>query len=244
MKVDTGLGRIGVPFGDAAEFARQVVRRPRLRIEGLLSTLAENPARNVLQMERLRGVQAALQDLGALPLSLASTDGILSQPACHLDVVRPGIVLLGVVPRAAHADAALVGRMAPRPVVTWKARVAYVKRVPRGEQVGYGVRAPLEREAAIATLAIGWADGYPQAAQGTAHVLLGGRRCPILAISANSSMVDATGAAGMAVGDEAVLVGRQGDQEIPAAEIAQIVGSSYRLLATIPRAVPRFWAAP
>jgi alanine racemase len=242
VKVDTGLGRIGVPFGDAPEFARHVARQPRLRIEGLLSTLAENPERNALQAERLRGVRDALADLGALPLSLASTDGILSQPACHLDVVRPGIVLLGVVPRAAHADSALVGRMAPRPVVTWKARVAYVKRVPRGEQVGYGVRPPLEREATIATLAIGWADGYPQAAQGAAHALLGGRRCPIVAISANSSMVDATGAPGVAIGDAAVLIGRQGHEEIAAAEIAQIVGSSYRLLAMIPRAVPRLWA--
>jgi alanine racemase len=244
VKVDTGLGRIGVPHAEAAGFARRLAARPRLRLEGLLSTMTENPERNPLQVDRLRAVRAALADLGPLPLSLASTDGILSHSPSHLDVVRPGIVLLGVVPRAPHPGAALVGRTAPRPVVAWKARVAYVKRVARGEQVGYGVRAPLEREATIATLAVGWADGYPQPAQGAAHALLGGRRCPVLAISANSAMVDATAAGAVAADDEAVLVGRQGAQEIRAAELAKIVGSSYRLLAAIPRAVPRIWAAP
>jgi len=242
VKVDTGLGRIGVPHADAADFARRIAKHPRLQIAGLLSTMTENPERHPLQVDRLTAVRAALPELGALPLSLASTDGILSHPASHLDVVRPGIVLLGVVPRPPQSDAALARRMDPRPVVTWKARVAYVKRVPRGEQVGYGVRAPLEREATIATLAVGWADGYPQAAQGSAHALLRGRRCPILAISANSTMVDATAAGAAAIDDEAVLVGRQGAEEIPAAEIARIVGSSYRLLAMIPRAVPRIWA--
>jgi alanine racemase len=240
VKVDTGLGRLGVPFGDAADFARGIAKRPGLEIAGLLSTLAENPERTRLQMSRLTGVRDELRDLGALPLSLGSTQGLLTLPASALDVARPGIALLGVVPHRERLDGAVVERLALRPIVTWKARVAYVKRVPAGEQVGYGVRAPLARDTSVATLAVGWADGYHQALGGVGHVLLRGRRCPILAMSANSTLVDLSGgAADVAIGDEAVLLGRQGAAEIEVDEIAQVIGSFYRVLAGIPAAVPR-----
>ncbi len=121
--------------------------------------------------------------------------------------------------------------------------MAYVKVVPRGERIGYGPRPALERETPVATLAVGWADGYPQTLQGSGHVLLHGRRCPTVAISANSTMVDLTGVAGVVIGDEAVLLGRQGDETITTADIAGTIGSFYRVLATIPRAVPRQWSA-
>ena len=243
-KVDTGLGRIGVPFAEAPDFVRHIVGLPHLEIEGLLSTMAEDPERNRLQVTRLTAVRAALPELGGRPLSLASTHGILSLPESYLDVVRPGILLLGMVPGLERLDQALVARAAVQPVVTWKARVAYVKRVPGGDRVGYGVRPPLGGAAVIATLAVGWADGYPQTAQGSAKVLVRGRRCPVLAISANSTMDDVTGAGNVAIDDEAVLVGRQGDEEIPAADLARATGSFYRLLATIPGTVPRVGVDP
>lgn len=239
VKVDTGLGRIGVPFAEAPDFVRRIAGLPRLEIEGLLSTMAEDPERNRLQVARLTAVRAALPELRRRPLSLASTHGILSLPESYLDVVRPGIMLLGVAPGPERLDAALVARAALRPVVTWKARVAYAKRVAAGDRVGYGIRAPLGGPAVIATLAVGWADGYPQPAQGAAQVLVHGRRCPVLAISANSTMVDVGDAGDVAIDDEAVLIGRQGDEEIPAADLARVTGSFYRLLATVPHTVPR-----
>ena len=122
--------------------------------------------------------------------------------------------------------------------MTWKARVAYVKRVPAGEQVGYGVRPPVTRETTVATLAVGWADGYHQTLGGVGHVLLRGARRPIIAMSANSTLVDA-GDAGASIGDEAVLLGRQGDEWIAVDEIAQAIGSYYRVLAGIPATVSR-----
>jgi alanine racemase len=120
--------------------------------------------------------------------------------------------------------------------------VAYVKVVPRGECVGYGPRPMLERDTPIATLAAGWADGYPQTLQGVGHVLLRGRRCPVLAISANSAMVDLTGVDGVERDAHAVLLGSQGDERIAIEEIAGVIGSFYRVLAAIPRTVPRVWA--
>lgn len=239
VKVDTGLGRIGVPCADAPAFARCVAGFPCLESVGWLSTMAEDPERNRLQVTRLAAARAARPEPGRPPLSLASTHGILSLPESYLDVVRPGIVLLGVIPGLERLDAALVARAGVRPVVAWKARIAYVKRVAAGDRVGYGVRTPLGHPALIATLAVGWADGYPQNAQGMAHVLVRGRRCPVLAVSANSTMVDVTGTGDAAIDDEAVLVGRQGDEEIAAADLARATGSLYRLLATIPATVRR-----
>ena len=241
IKVDTGLARLGVPHRDAPEFIRQVAKRPALSVEGLFSTLAETPERTRAQVARLRQVGADVRDVGVLPLSIASSQGVLSMPESRLDIVRPGMALLGVAPHAERLDDAIVRRLDLRPIVTWKARVAYVKVVPRGECVGYGPRVPLERDTPIATLALGWADGYAQTLQGTGHALLRGRRCPVLAISANSTMVDLTGVNGVAIGDEAVLLGRQGGERIATEEIAAVIGSFYRVLATIPRSVPRVW---
>lgn len=249
VKVDTGLGRIGVPAREAADFVRWATKEPRLRVEGLLSTLSENPERNPLQVTRLVEVRAQFSEGAPLPLSLASSQGILSLPESYLDVVRPGIMLLGVAPGRERLDTALVGRAELRPVVTWKARVAYTKTVPRGEQVGYGVRQALERDTPVATLAVGWADGYPQTIQGSGHLLLRGRRCPVLSVSANSTMADLTGLPGIASGEgrtdapaEGVLLGRQGVEEIGVEELARFAGSVYRLLATIPASVPRIWS--
>jgi alanine racemase len=134
-----------------------------------------------------------------------------------------------------------VRRLDLRSVVTWKARVAYVKVVPRGDCVGYGPRPVLARDTPIATLAVGWADGYPQTLQGVGTVLLRGRRCPVLAISANSTMVDLTGVDGVERDDAAVLLGNQGSERIAVEEIARVIGSFYRVLAAIPRSAPRIW---
>lgn len=243
IKVDTGLGRIGVPASGAADFARRVAKLPGLELAGLLSTLAENPERNPIQVARITALRDELTDLGPLPISIASSQGILATPGSYADIVRPGIVLLGVVPHPERLDPALVARAAVRPVVTWKARVAFVKRVPRGEQVGYGVRAPVERETPVATLAVGWADGYAQTLAGVGQVLVRGRRVPILAMSANSTMIDLSTVGEVPIGEEAVLLGRQGDEEIRTGEIAQVIGSYYRVLAGIPASVERRWTA-
>lgn len=240
IKVDTGLGRLGVHFQEAGAFIREVARQPHLDVEGLFTTLSENPERDPIQVERLLEVRSRLPELGSLALSAASSVGILSLRESCLDVVRPGITLLGLEPSARERlDLALVREADLRPVVTWKTRVGYVKVVPRGEQVGYGMQPPLERDTRVATLTIGWADGYAWGMAKTGEVLIRRRRCPVLSVSANSTMVDATNVSGAAIGDEVVLLGRQGNEEIPAAEIARVVNGVYRMLIAIPRSVPR-----
>ncbi len=240
IKVDTGLNRLGVPYPQAAAFIDQMAQYPALRISGVYSTLTENPERDLVQVQRLRSVRDQVPGLRALPFSIASSHGIVALRDSLLDAVRPGIMLLGLEPSdRARMDMQLVEQADLRPIMTWKARVGYVKRVPQGEQVGYGLRPPLAHDTVVATVTTGWADGYPPSMTG--DVLFGGRRCPVLAVSANSTLVDVSAAPAVSLGDEVVLLGRQGDAAVTAYEVAQAAGSVYRLLTAIPREVPRVW---
>ena len=239
IKVDTGLGRIGVPFQAAPDFIRQVAEETHLQVEGLFSTLTEILERDLVQVRRLVGLRQAM-GLVNVKLSIASSNGILSLRESYLDVVRPGIMLLGFEPsERGRMDAALVRQADLQPIATWKTGVGYFKTVPQGEQVGYGSRAPLAQDTQVATLMVGWADGYPPAMSNGGHVLIAGRRCPIIAVSANSTMVEVSGQ--VAIGDEVVLLGKQGGEEIAVAEMAKAAGGVYRLLAAIPRETPRIW---
>jgi alanine racemase len=242
IKVDTGLGRLGVPFQVAPDYIRHITRETPLEIEGLFSTLTENPERDPIQVQRLVHLRQ-MTGLADARLSLASSNGILSLPASYLDVVRPGTMLLGFEPSDRdRMDMALVQRADLQPIATWKTRVGYIKTTPGGEQVGYGRRAPLTHDTPIATLMVGWAEGYPPAMSNGGHVLVRGVRCPVIAVSANSTMVDVSALPLVAIGDEVVLLGRQGGEEITPAEIASAAGGVYRLLAPIPHHVPRVWS--
>lgn len=256
IKVDTGLSRLGVPYAAVAGFMREVDGLTNLQIAGVFSTLTENPARDLIQVQRLLAVRGAWTARDRHPgrpdaatgpdavlFSLASSNGILSLPASYLDIVRPGIVLHGLEPSERdRLDMRLVMRADLRPIAAWKARVADVRLIDAGEQIGYGIRPALAAPAHVACLAVGWADGYPAAMNQGGAVLIAGRRCPVLAVSANTTLVDVAPAPGCAIGAEAVLLGRQGAAEMRAGEVAQLAGGNvYRLLAAMPRSTPRIW---
>jgi alanine racemase len=243
VKVDTGLGRLGVPFQTAPALIGVLGAMRGLEIAGLFSTLTENPERDPLQLQRLLAVRRATPGLTAAPLSLASSHGIVSLPASTLDVVRPGILLHGLEPSdRERMNMRLVDRAGLCPIATWKARVGFIKTVASGEQIGYGYRPALADATRVATLTVGWATGYAAGMSQGGAVLIQGQHCPVMAVSANSTLVDVSGAPQITTDSEAVLLGKQGDAEITAAEMAHVTGSSvYRLLAAVPLAVPRVW---
>jgi alanine racemase len=243
VKIDTGLSRLGVPFAAAPNFIREVSSLAGLKIGGLFSTLTENPERDPLQVQRLLEVRRGLPELAGVPLSLASSHGIVALPASYLDIVRPGILLHGLEPSERdRMDMRLVERAGLRPIAAWKARVADVRTVAPGEQIGYGWRPAVAVPTRVATLAVGWADGYPPAMANGGATLIGGGRCPVIAVSANSAIVEVADAPNVSTGAEVVLIGAQGLDVISMAEMARITqGSVYRLLAAIPFHVPRIW---
>jgi len=243
VKVDTGLGRLGVPCAAAPDFIREVSSLPGLVVGGVFSTLTENPARDPIQVGRLLAVRRGLPELAGVPLSLASSHGIVALPASYLDIVRPGILLHGLEPSERdRMDMRLVAQADLRPIASWKARVADLRTVAAGEQIGYGWRPAVAAPTRVAALAVGWADGYPPGMSAGGAVLIGGRRCPVLAVSANSTIVAAAELPGVAINDEAVLLGAQGTEAVAAQDMARISQSSvYRLLAAIPSHFPRIW---
>ncbi|GMQ76048.1 MAG: alanine racemase [Gammaproteobacteria bacterium] len=243
VKVDTGLGRLGVPVERAAEFVDSILRDTPLDVTGIYSTLTESRDRDRQQIARLLALRRQFPAAIDATWSLASSHGILTLPESCLDVVRPGVMLLGFPPsEPARMDAHRVAIADARSVVTWKTRIAGIKTLPAGEQVGYGEQSPLAANTRVASLMVGWSDGYSGSPEHRSCVVIGGHRCRVLALSANTTLVDVTASESAKAGDEAVLLGRGKHAEISVEELARAGGGVYRMLAGIPARVPRIWS--
>ncbi len=225
IKIDTGMSRVGVPFSSAVEFIHRVGRMPEIEIEGVFTTLTEEPDFDLVQIERLHQVCSDARGAG-LPIGVmhaASSAAVAERPAAYLDVVRPGSAIVGLEP---------LPNLDLRPTMTFKARVTLVKRLRPGNTIGYHRVGKVDQEMTLATIPVGYADGYPPEVADKADVLIKGRRWPAISyISANHTLVDVTGS-DVREGDEAVLVGSQGDNTITLEELATHSGRSVYQLAT------------
>lgn len=244
IKIDTGLGRMGVPHDRAADYITAVARLNGVRIAGVFTALSEDPEFDRLQVQRFTAALAGPTARG-IPLGLrhaASSAAILASPELALDMVRPGIMLFGHYPSAEEHRRR---RIALEPALTLKARVAAVRRLRAGDSVGYhrAYRAPGDETLAVG--AIGYADGYPLQLAGRAAALLGGARHPLVAsVTANHVCLRVTGGSARE-GEEIVLYGRQGDAVIDLQELAPLAERSvYNLLARLNPELPRLYPGP
>ncbi|SDR71744.1 alanine racemase [Opitutus sp. GAS368] len=243
LKVNTGMNRYGVPWTAAAEAVTRIeglTGRP-LRVEGVFSHFAMSDEMDKtfaqLQLKRFHESLRRWPDrAGPAPLRhLCNSGGFLDLPEAHLDLVRLGILPLGVYPSA-------VCRRLPgiEPVMSVKAKITAVRQIQAGDQVGYGLRytAPTRRD--IAVLPVGYGDGFPRV-RNAGHVLLQGRRVPIIGgVSMDALMVDVTDVPGTKTGDTVVLMGRDHGEEISAHELARLKQSvSYEILCGWRERLPR-----
>ncbi len=243
VKVDTGLGRVGVPHPRALAFIEEVARIPGLSIEGIFTTFTEDEAFDRVQLERFLSVCGAARKKG-IDVGLrhaASSAGILALSDSYLDMVRPGIMLYGHYPSEKEARSRSLDL---RPVLTLKTPVVYVKTLGPRDSVSYHRAFVAGKATRVATLPVGYSDGYPYQAAGKAEVLLQGRRRRCIAlITANHMTVDVTGDEAVSSGREAVLIGKQGEAEITAAEVAAWAGTSvYKILIGMSPLLPRRYA--
>lgn len=240
VKVDTGMHRVGLPPEHAAAFVRRVVAAG-FELEGLWTHLAKSEevddpftARQLALFER---TVERIRRSGIVPryLHAANSGGLLCHPASHLDVVRVGIAMYGVPPGPGMPREADL-----HPAMTWRSAVSLVKRVAAGEAISYGQRYRLERAATIATVPVGYADGYSRLLGARARVLIGGRRYPIAGtVTMDQLMVDC-GDDPVREGDEVILVGQQGQDRITADEVAGWMGTvGYEILCGVSERVPR-----
>jgi alanine racemase len=242
LKVDTGMHRVGAAVRDAAALVQLVQAHRELELEGVCTHLAVadeigNPY-NDAQLDQFDAVLAQLGELGVHPkvVHAANTAAAITLPRSRYDMVRAGIGIYGVPP-APELD----GRVPLQPAMAVKARVSYVKSLPSGARLSYGLRYELPHDARIATVPIGYGDGVPRnLSHVCGEVLVHGRRCPIAGtVTMDQLMVD-VGDLPVERDDEVVLIGRQGDAEITAAEWAQRLGTiGYEIVCGIGPRVPR-----
>ncbi len=246
LKVDTGMHRVGAGPDDLVHVARAVEEADGLRVEGLWTHLAvaEEPTEDGYTTEQLRRFEDARDRLAAAGihptlLHAANSAGTIAHPAARYDFVRCGISVYGYCP-----GAALDGRVDLRPAMSLKARVSFVKELGAGERVSYGLRYALPQPGDLATVPLGYDDGVRRrlAAEGAA-VLVSGRRCPMAGtITMDQLLVDCGPSSGVTTGEEVVLIGRQGDDEITADHWADMLDTiSYEIVCGIGPRVPRVY---
>jgi alanine racemase len=203
--VDTGLGRVGVPHGQAADFVGTLARTKGVRLAGMMMTFTEDQAFDREQLRRFSSVNDALKAAG-ISVGLrhaASSYTLFQHPDVTLDMVRPGMVLYGVYPEPAFRTA---GVLDLKPAIALRARVAYVKQLQPGDSAGYNRAYVAKAPVWIATLPVGHADGLPRIAAKGARVRIGGARYPIVAsISASHAIVEIGLDRRVEVGDEATI---------------------------------------
>jgi alanine racemase len=241
VKIDTGLGRMGVPHDRAAAFITAVAQLDGVRIAGVFTALSEDPDFDRLQVRRFTAALAGPAERGIAlgRRHAASSAAILEAPELALDMVRPGIMLFGHYPSAAEHQRR---RIELEPALTLKARVSAVKRLRAGDPVGYhrAYRAPGDETLILGS--IGYADGYPVQLAGRAEALVDGVRHPLVAsVTANHICLRLSGGV-VRPGDEIVLYGRQGEALIDLQELAPLAERSvYNLLARLNPELPRLY---
>jgi len=244
LKVDTGMHRVGCSTDDAVDLAAQVADRPELELAGVCTHLAvadepDNPYTSE-QLARFERVLATLRarSLPTGTVHAANTAGAIAWPRARYDLVRVGIGCYGIAP----ADA-LDGCVDLQPAMSVTARVSHVKTVPAGEGISYGLRYATTGRTCIATVPIGYADGVPrELAERGGTALVRGRRCPIAGTVTMDQLMLDVGDLPVDVGDEVVLIGRQGHEAITAADWAHALGTiAYTIVCGIGPRVPRVY---
>ncbi len=243
--VDTGMSRIGFPDTEAsADLCAKIAALPNLQAEGLFSHFATadcaDLTRSAQQAARFDAFDAMLRARGVhVPLRHLDNSAGLMNFDRHYEMVRSGIVTYGMYP-SGEIDTAL---LPIRPVLQWHSRVTHVKQVPPGVAISYGGTFVTKQETCVATIPVGYADGYRRSLSGKFHVLIRGKRAPILGrICMDQMMVDVTDIPGVCVNDRVVLVGTDGDETITMEQIAAAADSfNYEFVCGISRRVPRYY---
>lgn len=247
IKVDTGMGRLGVAFGDAFRLIKGASRLPNIEIEGIFthfSSAEDDPDWTAIQFRRFEGVLASLESANIrIPLVHAANSGALThEPKARFNLVRPGLLTYGVVPEG-HRSVKPDIRNQIQPVLSWKCRVALVKTLVRGSRVSYGGTFVAPRKIKAAILTAGYGDGYLRSGSEHSAVLIRGHRCRILGrITMDQMIVDVSAISGISSGEEVILIGRQGQREITAVDIAAWRGTiPWEVFTGITSRVPRIY---
>ncbi len=244
IKVDTGMGRIGLWHdNDAESFAVKAFSSPYIDVEGIythFSSAARDRVYTVYQMESFENLVGKLLNRGFdIPYRHAANSiTTVNYKRSHLNLVRPGLIVYGMYPKRG------LNRLIDlKPALSLKTKVVYLKDVPPGRSISYGRTYSTQGATRIATLPIGYADGYGRILSNKAEVLIKGQRAPVVGkVTMDQTMINVGHVKNIKVGDEVILIGRQGENEITTEKLARLAGTiPYEIVCSITDRVPRVY---
>ena len=256
LKIDTGMNRLGIASGDVECFARQLGKCKNIQLTGIFSHFASSGVftesfvgeQTGEQEERFYAALDRLRALGIDPgiVHLANSAAIVTRPETWADMVRPGAILYGYHPgydpieKRDEAEA----RLPLKPVMSLRSRIMLLKGVPKGERLGYGCTFETGRDSIIATLPIGYDDGYSRALSNRGRVIVRDTFAPVVGrVSMDLTLIDVTEVPDVSLDDKVTLLGRDGELSITAEDIAETIGTiSYEVTCGISARVPRVYS--
>jgi alanine racemase len=248
IKIDTGMGRLGVRFDEVADFADALKRFQNIRIDGLIThfAAADDPSCGPLtkdQIQRFEDAVVAFRERRYQPTHqhLANSAAIFAEPNAWGNMVRPGGVLYGLwrdILAPANHDEKF------QPVMSLHSRITFLKWVPAGETVGYGCTFEASNKTLVATIPVGYDDGYMRALSNRGHAIIRGVYAMVIGrISMDLTLIDVTSVPGLQVDDEVILLGHDGKLAVTAEDLARTAGTlSYEVTCGISERVPRVYS--
>jgi len=240
IKVDTGMGRIGVLENDALKLARYIYKLKNVKVQGIFTHFASADANYKFTVKQIKLFNRIIDDLKKIDINIplvhaANSIGLIDYRDSHFTMVRPGLVIYGLYPKNNLS-------INLKPVLSLKTRIIFIKRVSAGYGISYGLTYITKRPTNIVTLPIGYGDGYPRNLSNLADVLIAGRRYRISGrICMDQLMVD-VGNYKPKIGDEVVLIGKQGKEKISTEELALLSGTiSYEIVCGLGSRIPRVY---
>jgi alanine racemase len=224
VEIDTGMGRTGVTPTEAQELVQSIRREPLLEIEGIFTHFPSADSDFSFTARQIRDFALLLEDLKRIGTEgilrhAANTSGYLNFPASHLDMVRPGLIVYGILPDSYAARS--VDRLPVRPVMSLRSRVVNLRRIPEGHSISYERHYIAPHDLRIAVITAGYGDGYPYALTNRGSLLVRHRRAPVVGnVCMDLTMVDVTDIPAVAIGDVVTLMGSDDGETISANEVA------------------------
>ncbi|SHI11965.1 alanine racemase [Clostridium intestinale] len=246
IAVDTGMGRIGfLPNEKGMEAVRQISKLPNINIEGIFTHFSTaDEADKTYSLEQLAKFNKFVDDLENEGIKInikhaSNSAGIMDLPEAHFNAVRPGIIMYGYYP----SNEVIKERLDLKPALTLKTSVVHVKTLPKDMYISYGRKYKTDKERVIATLPIGYADGYTRALSNKGKVIVNGKLASIVgAVCMDQCMIDVTDVGTVNVGDEVILLGEHGNTRFNADDLAELLDTiNYEIICMIGRRVPRVY---
>ncbi|MDA3793398.1 MAG: alanine racemase [Elusimicrobia bacterium] len=240
IKVDTGMGRIGISPAPANELYEYALNSKNIEPEGVFTHLSAADSDYLFTQKQIKDFREFTEKLSPKPLYVhaANSAGIMKYPASHFNLVRPGLALYGLFPDGVDKEG--FGLL---PALSWESTIIFLKDIKKNTPVSYGGTWRAPKPSKIATLCVGYADGYSRKFSNKGRLLIRGKFCPVVGmVCMDMIMADVSGVGGVKVGDRAVLIGESGGERITAEEAAKTAGTiNYEITTSISSRVPRIF---